>query len=183
MHFCWHSPPDALKIRPPLIYNSAQNASPPVRPSTNGADVVCATSNIGKKLFVCKLSSPGRLRSVSCSFQICSQRDRWQNVEKKVFLTKLSASPPQIQNLPHQYEWESGSWRRSSMVYDFEGKRCFQIWHSTEVAKDLQFSAKVSGLYLSKTEFCICSKCTTRRSTSDDLAECLKKIRFYNPYF
>ena len=58
------------------------------------------------------------------------------------------------------------------MVHDFEGKRYFQIWHSTEVAKDLQFPAKVSGLYLSKTEFCICSKCTTRRSTSDDLAEC-----------
>ena len=61
------------------------------------------------------------------------------------------------------------------MVHDFEGKRYFQIWHSTEVAKDLQFPAKVSGLYLSKTEFCICSKCTTRRSTSDDLAECLKE--------
>ena len=35
------TPPDALKIRPPLIYNSAQNASPPVRRSTNGAATSC----------------------------------------------------------------------------------------------------------------------------------------------
>ena len=49
------------------------------------------------------------------------------------------------------------------------------VTFKSEVAKDLQFPAKVSGLYLNKTEFCICSKCTTRRSTSDDLAECLKE--------
>ena len=49
------------------------------------------------------------------------------------------------------------------------------VTFKSDTAPKLQFPAKVSGLYLSKTEFCICSKCTTRRSTSDDLDECQKE--------